>query len=419
MYTSFRLADRFGQHRRPARWGWAMTAMAIAAAGVLMVSGCSSSGSTTASSVAGSSAPSSAKSQIVLGVLGSFGGVEASSGGPAKPAIQAWADAVNAAGGVDGHQIKLIVDEDNGVASTAVADAHALIQQDHVVALLDDWSTADGDWAAYVQSQGVPVIGGNDQVTFSSYSDFFPSGTSFIDLIQGFMQAGHAAGITKVAVPYCSEIANCSDAAGLVGQLAKKTGIKVTWSGPFSSTAPFYTSQCLAAQQSGAQALIISAASTADVRFANACAQQGFKVPELSSASTITNAWLTAPAMNGMIGTEENALWFDNSTPALQAFHAAMQKYEPSASINAASIMAWASGKLFEAAYQAAGSPDNVTPAQVKTGLYALKDETLDGLAPPLTFSPGKVNDIKCYFVIGIKDGKYTAPQGEKTSCVP
>jgi branched-chain amino acid transport system substrate-binding protein len=51
--------------------------------------------------------------------------------------------------------------------------------------------------------------------------------------------------------------------------------------------------------------------------------------------------------------------------------------------------------------------------------LYAMKDETLGGLAPPLNFTQGQVSLHNCWFVLGIKNQKYTAPKGGTPQCSP
>jgi branched-chain amino acid transport system substrate-binding protein len=113
-----------------------------------------------------------------------------------------------------------------------------------------------------------------------------------------------------------------------------------------------------------------------------------------------------------------NAPWFDTSIPAMQDFQTAMKTYDPGAQLNSASISAWASGKLFEAAYAATGSPNGVTSSQLMNGLYALHNETLGGLAPPLTFQKGHAVVSNCGFIVGIKAGAFTEPQGAKLTCV-
>ena len=55
---------------------------------------------------------------------------------PAKDVYQAWVNTVNAAGGIEGHQVQLIVKDDAGNPGTAVTNAQALINQ-HVTAIAD------------------------------------------------------------------------------------------------------------------------------------------------------------------------------------------------------------------------------------------------------------------------------------------
>ena len=79
---------------------------------------------------------------------------------------------------------------------------------------------------------------------------------------------------------------------------------------------------------------------------------------------------------------------------------------------------AWAAMELFGTAVKAGGTGP-VTSASILAGLYTLKDETLGGLAPPLTFVKGQANLHNCYFVIGITGGKFVAPNGITPSCAP
>jgi len=357
-------------------------------------------------------------SQITLGVIGSFHGSQASSALPALPAIQAWASSVNDAGGLNGHTIKLIIKEDNDSAATGLAAARELITRDHVVALIDDYASTDAQWGPYTQKAGIPVIGGDDLSQFDTNPMFFPTGASSAPQLQIALKAAAAQGATKLAVPYCSEIAICASGAKGIAQIGAGYGIKTVWTGQFSTTAPSYTAQCLAAKSSGADSMYVVAGSDAVVRFSTACASQGMTVLEVGDDGAITDTWLKTPALARVAGAESVAPWFVSSSPATQEFHAAMKKYAPDTSLNAAASLSWAAGKLFEAAYKAAGSPDKLTTAKILDGLYALKGETLGGLTPPLTYTKGKATTITCGFAVGISDGKYVAPDGLIPSCV-
>jgi branched-chain amino acid transport system substrate-binding protein len=148
------------------------------------------------------------------------------------------------------------------------------------------------------------------------------------------------------------------------------------------------------------------------------CAQQGFLPRQVTDDGTITADWLKVPAFNRTVAGMSNVPWADTSIPATRAFHTAMATYAPGTQLNSASISAWASGKLFEAAYAAAGTPDGVTSSQIANGLYALHNETLGGLAPPLNFQKGHAVVSACGFIVGIEAGAFTEPQGLKLTCV-
>src|ERR1700722_20011261 len=71
-------------------------------------------------------------SVIPIGVVGSYSGVQAAANSPAQGAIKAWADALNAAGGIDGHRVKLYIEDDQDNAATSLTEVQSLVEQDHV-----------------------------------------------------------------------------------------------------------------------------------------------------------------------------------------------------------------------------------------------------------------------------------------------
>jgi branched-chain amino acid transport system substrate-binding protein len=80
-------------------------------------------------------------------------------------------------------------------------------------------------------------------------------------------------------------------------------------------------------------------------------------------------------------------------------------------------MYAFVAGKIFE---KAAGAvTGDVTSASLKTALYSFKDETFDGLTPPITYTQGKPTSVNCYFLLGVSGGKFTEPNGAKTQCAP
>jgi branched-chain amino acid transport system substrate-binding protein len=152
------------------------------------------------------------------------------------------------------------------------------------------------------------------------------------------------------------------------------------------------------------------------------CAQQGYKPTVVGIINSFTNQNVTDPNLNGMLLTGINANVFDPSRPAVAQFQAAMNKVAPgyltSSAAASDTIFGWAGGMLFEAAAKAGNVGPNSTPADVKKGLYALHDETLGGLAPPLTFTPGKPTFVPCYFAATVTSGKFVSLYGNKPICL-
>ena len=50
-------------------------------------------------------------------------------------------------------------------------------------------------------------------------------------------------------------------------------------------------------------------------------------------------------------------------------------------------------------------------------GLYALKNDTLGGMSPPLNFKKGQPNPINCWYWMKVSHGKFTTPYGTSPTC--
>ena len=397
------------------------------AAVVVALSACGSTASTSSSSASSATAASASVTgpsgkAIVVGMICSCTGPEASAVGNNMDVIQAWAKSVNASGGINGYPVKVIALDDQQNAATSLQDAKQLVEQDHAVAIVGDSSFVDASFAPYVESAGVPVIGGsNYEASFLSNPDFFPSGGDQISGLVGQFALAKQAGKKVFGTIYCAESPICAELVPAANGLAPLYGLK-SFAAKISATAPSYTAPCLAAKSAGVDAMFVADNSPIVLRFVAACAQQGYTPLQLTSINAATSAWLSDPTLNGTLLTALNANGYDTSTPAIETFQAALRKYEPSAingsTFSGEEINAWSGGLLFQAAAEAAHLTPSSTPADVKKGLYALKNETLDGVAPPLNFTPGKPSFIPCWFAQEVKDGKFTSLNGDQASCL-
>jgi branched-chain amino acid transport system substrate-binding protein len=143
----------------------------------------------------------------------------------------------------------------------------------------------------------------------------------------------------------------------------------------------------------------------------------------LNVSATTGLKWQDQASMEGVITTQSNPVLADRSTPALKSFHEALDKYQPGVSkseqYNEIDSSVWAGGQTFKLAAERAKLTPSSTPADVLKGLYTFKNETVDGLTPPLTYVKGKPTFTTCWFPQQIKSGKFTPlTQGAKPNCI-
>jgi branched-chain amino acid transport system substrate-binding protein len=386
----------------------------------LALAGCGSSSPPVSSSTPGAS-PVAAP--IVVGVLGSFTGVASGSTADAKILAQDWVSMTNATGGINGHPVQAIILDDQNSASTALANATQLVQQDHVKAILDLSDNLESAWAKVADTANVPVIGQSESPIFGSDPNFYPSGTTVEALTWGELMAGARAKVTKLSVLYCAEIANCAEAIPLITALGKPLNMKLSYAAKISSTAVSYTAPCLGAKNAGTQGGTVAAASDVALRVAESCASQGYKPTWLTTGGEMTTSWLKQPAVNGAVGNSQEVPWFDDSIPATKTMQAAIAKYSPSVTSSdaygAVATIGWAAGTVFGAVATAAHLTPSSSTSVLVAALDKVSNNTFGGITPPLTYTAGKPTIVGCSFLVGIKNGSWAEPNGLKTVCLP
>jgi branched-chain amino acid transport system substrate-binding protein len=425
--------------KKPTNRSLALAALGMSA--VLLAGACgsskSSSSATTSSGGAattsgsgsatttGGSGGSASGSPFVIGSISDVTGAEASSLGTSEKAVQAWADWTNDNGGINGHKVKLISEDTGFNPSTALSEVKQMVEQDHIIALIADQSSFDATFVPYLQQHGIPLVGGGlfQQASWTN-PDYFPQGATTLPQNYNLVHLGPSHGKNKLALLYCAESPACAQSVPLYKSLTASLGVSLVYTASVSASSPDFTAPCLAAKNAGANYMSIGDASSVVIRVATSCQQQGYSPLQVSTDGTVTNAWATSPAMQGAIMVQQNAPFSDTSNPAIQTMLTALNKYEPGVTTSQSwgenDVFSWASGQLFTAAAKAANLGDNATSAQVIQGLYALKGDTLGGLAPPLTYTnTGKGHQVYCSFVMGVANNKFTTPQGSTLSCAP
>jgi branched-chain amino acid transport system substrate-binding protein len=392
----------------------------------LGLSACSSSkhsagtSSTTSSGGGGSSTSAAApptKAEIAVGVIADeTNGPTGLSSQDVPKMMAAWQTWVNDHGGINGHPVRYINEDDAGDPAKAATEVQTLIS-DHVIAIMDN-SSINSTWAAAATNAHIPVISLNESASGDTYEanpNFFANGTTVLGILWGHTAMPAHAGKKVFGGVYCTEVPQCKTAVAIWQEDAPKNGMKFGLALAAASTAPNYTAQCLQMKNAGVDALFpipMPAKEAAD------CARQGYHPLYIGSQGTLLFSYAKDPDLNGALQNETGFPWMLSGTPALQEFHSAMGKVLASADNPAGISAGWTGLKLLEKSL----ANVSATPSaqDVYNGLYALHNETLGGLAAtPLNFTAGKPSSQRCYFVVSIESGNWTAPYGMTPQCEP
>lgn len=406
------------------RWLICAAALAIAAA----LAGCSSSNSSSSSSstAASSSATSSASGNttsdaIKIGIVCTCSGPAGSAFLAGEQTLQAWADTVNTSGGTSGHQVQVITEDDAANPGTAVTEVQGLLSQ-HVAAIVD-LSDVDQAWVTPVESAGVPIIPGPQSVYDGP--DFYPVGqTQGASIIASYVAVAREAGAANLGLFYCN-VAACQESKVGIQAAGAQAGVPLVFSTAISLTQTDFTAQCLAAQQAKVAALIVATSPSGIETAAANCTQQGYHPIYIGLGSEWSVAMGSQPGLKDNTWSAYEDLPFFASNPAITAMNTALDKYYPGVRTAAATptgllVQMWAAGLVVADAVKAANITATAAPtaAQLTQGLEALHGDTLQGLAPPLTYPAGKDHPVNCWFIGHVTNGVASISNGGKPSCI-
>lgn len=385
-----------------------------------------SSSKSSTSTATGGSTPSSAAatgSPIKLGMICSCSGPLGASVVGATDVFRAWMKTVNASGGLGGHPVELTYLDDGGSPGTSISDAQTLIS-DHVAAIMD-LSLFDSAWVPTVAKAKIPMISGTQAPSDDSNAYVFPVGQTFASLFDAQASIAKTAGGTNMGVLICAEAASCQAEVPFIKAADRQAGIPLVYNASISATAPNYTAQCVAAQQAKVTVLSTQVSSTTVVAVSENCSQQGYHPIYIADSASYQPSMNSAPVGKNFWIDFSNLPYFA-TTPAVQAFNAALDRYYPglregksSTQWNGQASQDWAAGLLIGDAVKGSGVPASgtVTAAALTKGLYSLKNDTLGGWAPPLTFTPGQPHSVNCWFAGKVVNGVTSVLNNAKPVC--
>src|SRR3954454_19804707 len=112
-----------------------------------------------AAALAAFASPALAQDSYVIGITAALTGPPASTYAPAIEALRIYLDRVNAAGGVNGKKVSLVIQDDSAEPSKAAANAKKLLTQDNAILMIN--ASLSSTYAPVVnesRNAGVPLL---------------------------------------------------------------------------------------------------------------------------------------------------------------------------------------------------------------------------------------------------------------------
>jgi branched-chain amino acid transport system substrate-binding protein len=387
--------------------------------------GPTSPGTTGGPAAAAPAGCASAGAPLSLGQIGSFGGVFGPITANARTALAVWAKYMNSKGGLACHPVNVWAVDDGADPSRGSALIGQLVSEHQIQALVATVSLALPGMMGAVEKSKLPLVGG-DMVSpqWHSHPQLFPQGGGLEAIINGAVRQAVESKHLKHGLLYCVESSICTMVAQLLPARAKAQGAEVVYSSPVSLTQTDFTAQCQNAKNAGVDAFGMAIDGSGIARVARSCAALGYYPLFVTSAAIVSSAQAKDPGIrrNTLSTATGNAPWFLTDTPGGKEFATVYARYAPGVEPDGPSMVAWSAAKLFEAAIARLGDGARSTPittATIFTGLGKIKNDTLGGLAPPITFSPGQkaAPATDCVFFELLTDKGWTANRGSTPVC--
>lgn len=330
------------------------------------------------------------KSEIVLGSFGVASGLLGAVTAPIPVADKAWAADVNARGGLNGHPVRIIFADDGGDPARALEIVRRMVEKDGVLGFMGTYAiTTMQAVTPYLEQHGVPVIGAlsGNEIEDASPMIFSPQagatlGTAWSVPLAITSQTDKR----KIAVLYCAEASTCANLNRLLRQIAPQAGLETTYEAQVSAAQPDFTAELLAARRSGAEVVVGLIDTPSIIRMARAAKRQGWS-PVFAGTHNLNDDQMKAGGkdVEGLLASANVASYW--TSPLLKPYRDAVARHVPGGGLSGLGAAAWVQGKLWERIAPFLG--DQPTRQQVLEGLYSLRNETLGGLVPPLTFNRG------------------------------
>lgn len=365
--------------------------------------------------------PAAAQERIKIGAFLSATGANSFLGDPELKTLQLYVDRINAAGGVKGRKIDLVVYEDGGDTAQARSFAIRLVNQDKVVAAIGGTTTGATMSAVPVfEENEVPFISLAGAVAIIDPVKKWIFKTPATDRTAALRNFEHmkSKGITKVG------LLNGSDGYGQSGReqsikAAKEVGMQVVADEVYAPTDSDMTAQLTKIRNAGAQAVLNFGAGAGPSIIARNFRQLGLEMPLYLSPAVASKIFLetTGTAAEGVFVPVISVLVADklpDSNPQKKVALEYKKIYEEATKLPASfgGAVAYDAVMILTAAMERAiDKGGKITPAAIRDEIE--KTNGLVGVGGIFRMSPSDHLglDSHAYMVSVIKNGDWQLAQ--------
>lgn len=253
------------------------------------------------------------KTPYKIGTVLSLTGPSASLGGPEKEALEMEVDKINKAGGVDGHPIELIIEDDQSQDTVANTAATKLIEQDQVLALIGSSGTPATMVVKDLASKaGVPLLAlaAGSVVTAENYQWVFRTPQSSVLAVEKVLDyLTNKLKVTKIAL-LADAKGFGTDGKALLEKKAPEKGITIVGIESYDPDATDVIAQLTKLKGTDAQALVVWGTSQGCAVAAKNKKQLAWDVPYVGSHGIANKEFITGSegAAEGVVFTAGKVL---------------------------------------------------------------------------------------------------------------
>jgi branched-chain amino acid transport system substrate-binding protein len=357
-----------------------------------------SSGTSGQGSKVPSTAPGVTSTSITVGSLATASGALAGQFGQVVNGVQAYFDAVNAAGGVDGRRIDLKYQaDDTGSPTNDTTQARNLVEQDNVFAVVGV-GTPFFSGASFFASQGTPAFGYVVTQDWNVHPDLFGAYGSYLDFTTSQPDEVYVARQLKaksVAVVAYNIAASSEDACQSVINGLKSKGIKVGFQDLAFGLGANPTADVLAMKAANVDMYISCMEGSDNLAFEQAMHQNGMTDVHSVWLDGYDRAYLKQdPAdMVGVIYLDQHvpfevATQFPGKYPGMDTYIATMKKYAPKWTYDDLAFQGYMNGEQFvQGLKEEAATGQPLTQANLISTINKETAFTGGGLTTPVNWT--------------------------------